>query len=191
MVRAHALSPFADLIGYFFRSADSDKERFADGLEIESAVHFVRACSANLQLLHRKISRRREPLRRAASVIFKESLQMDRILPLGFFLCLRDVNKVQERQLVRSNRVSVMGSTLAQPLIQLLSSLFRNENRRIAEAEFSSKFDGFRTAGSNDVTGRMRLLIRPRPRIQEAISIEISIVRRRAVGSPCLQHDLE
>ena len=72
-----------------------------------------------------------------------------------------------------------------------MRALFGDEHRGIAEAELGRELDGFLTSGADDVAGRMRLLIRPRPRVEVAVGEEIAVVGGRAVLRPGLQDDVD
>ncbi len=76
-------------------------------------------------------------------------------------------------------------------LIELKRALLGDENRRVAEAEFGREFDRLRAAGADDVAGRIRLLIRPRPRIEIAIRVVIAVIGGWAVLRPGLQNNVD
>ena len=191
VVGLHPLRPLADLVGDLVGRAHGDEERLADGVEIEAAVHLVGHRRAHLELLDREIAGRRQVLRRGARVVLEEALQVDDVLLLGALLRLGDVDEGQQRQLVGPQGVAVVGGALAQGLVELAGALLGDEHRRVAEAELGGDLDRLRAAGADDVAGRMRPLVGARPRIQEAVGVEVAVVRGGAVLGPRLQHDLE
>src|SRR5262249_61564057 len=87
--------------------------------------------------------------------------------------------------------MAIMRSALAQLLIELERNLLGYEDRRIAESKLSREFNRFRASSSDNVTRRMRFLIRPRPGIQKTICVKLAEIFCGAVGGPRLQHDLQ
>ena len=191
MVGAHPLAPFFELLDDLIGGADRDEERFVDVVEIERAVQLVGKRRAFLQFVDGQIAGRRQECRRGAQRVFEEKADvLDRFL-LGLFLGLRDIGDDLQRKLLRPDLVAVFGREPAQVLIELERALLGDEHRRVAKAELGREIDGFRASGADDVAGRMRLLIRPRPRIEVAVGVEIAVIGGRAVLRPGLQDDVD
>ena len=85
----------------------------------------------------------------------------------------------------------MLGRGPAQFLVELARALLGDEHRGIAEAELGGDVDGLRAAGADDVAGRVRLLHRPRPRIEITVGVEIAVIFGRAVLRPGLQDNVD
>jgi hypothetical protein len=126
-----------------------------------------------------------------SAIVLEEALQMRNVLLLRPLLRLGDVDEGQQRKLVGAQRVTIVGGALAQVLVELVRTLLGDEHGCVAEAQLCRDLDRLGAPGPDHVAGWMRLLIRPRPWVQEAIGVELTIVGCRTVLGPGLQHDLQ
>src|SRR5437867_11908131 len=87
--------------------------------------------------------------------------------------------------------MAIMRSALAQLLIELECNLLGYEDRRIAESKLGRELNRFRASSSDDITRRMRFLIRPGQGIQKTILVKLAEMFSGAVGSPRVAHDVQ